>query len=236
MTLTLNTQAAKAADNVVSSIRESGKYVGIITRAEKLKSQNHTEGFGLSFKTDDGATADYLDIWTIKSNGETLRGNQLVHAILACLKMREAPEGEIECVKWDADSSSRKQVRVPGYPTMMGKRLGLLLQEEWSTNANTGKDMRRMQIFGVFQADTELVSSEILESKTRPEKLSRMVEVLAARPVRDVRQKTAHRSTGSGPNERADDPGFDTDIPFVSSAFAHDAILPNERRMSKYRF
>ena len=56
MGLTLNAGDARKGDSITNIIRESGKYVGIITRAEKLVSKNRVEGLGLSFKTDDGAT------------------------------------------------------------------------------------------------------------------------------------------------------------------------------------
>ena len=84
MALSLNADDAKKGDSISNVIYESGRYVGIITRAEKLLSRNAVEGVGLSFKADDGATASYLDIYTIRqSDGEKLRGYHLIQAVLA---------------------------------------------------------------------------------------------------------------------------------------------------------
>lgn len=220
MSLKLDTNAAKQADNIVSSIRESGKYKGVITRAERLLSQQNTEGLGLSFKSDDGSTADYLDIYTTKSNGETLMGAKTVNALLACLKLREVKDGRIKCEKWNKDAQKRKVVEVDGYPDLIGRRIGLLLQKELGTHSVNGSDTEKMVIFGVFSADTELTASEILDGKTNPERLSKMVEALAARPIRDNRDKDKKpaRSTAGGATSAArpatgfDD--MDDDIPF----------------------
>ena len=54
--LTLNPNSAKQADVINSSIKESGKYIGVITRAEVLKSAAGNAGIGLSFKSDGGET------------------------------------------------------------------------------------------------------------------------------------------------------------------------------------
>lgn len=217
MTLRLDTNSAKQADNIISSIRESGKYIGIITRAEKLSSTQGTKGLGLSFKASDGSTADYLDIYTTKADGEALMGAKTVNAIMACLKLREATEGRIRCEKWNKDERKRETVEVAGYPDLMGKRIGFLLQKELSTHSVNGSDSEKMTIFGVFSADTELTASEILDGKTNPERLSKMVEALAARPIRDNRDKDRRASAAKPAGASKSATGFDDlddDIPF----------------------
>jgi hypothetical protein len=215
MSYRLDTAAAKQADTIVSSIRETGKYIGVITRAEALLSDKGTKGLGLSIRTADGQTADYLDIYTHNANGEPLSGAKTVNAIMACLKLRELADGRIKCEKWDKAAGKRQQFDVEGYPDLMEKRLGFLLQKELGTNNRTGADTERMVVFGVFSADTELTASEILESKTNPERLSKMLDFLTARPVRDNREKSARRapaSSGDGvPAGRFDD---SEEIPF----------------------
>lgn len=219
MSYRLDTTAAKQADTIVSSIRETGKYIGTITRAEALTSQSGTKGLGLSIRTADGQTADYLDIYTHKGNGDALSGAKTVSAILACLQLRGIDEGSITCEKWDKDEGKRVKREVPGYPDLMGKRLGFLLQKELGTNDRTGADTERMVVFGVFSAETELTASEILDKKTNPERLPKMLEALLARPVRDNREKTggapARRpapAQSSGGRGGFDD--IDDDIPF----------------------
>lgn len=215
MSLKLDTGSAKAADSISSVIRESGKYIGTITRAEKLVSKGGTKGLGLSFKASDGSTAEYLDIYFEKHDGEALAGAKAVNAILACLKLREAKEGRIRFERWNRDERRREPVEANGYPDLMGKRIGLLLQKEVSTHQTTRVDVERMVVFGVFSADTELTASEILEGRTNPERLAKMVEALAARPIRDSREKG--RGNQARPANTAPSTGFDDmddDIPF----------------------
>jgi hypothetical protein len=57
---------------------------------------------------------------------------------------------------------------------LQGKPIGLLLETEDSLKRD-GATGLRMVIKGVFQADTELTASEMLDRKTKPEQLARMV-------------------------------------------------------------
>ncbi len=193
----LNAQEAMAADNVFSSIRETGKYVGTITRAEKIVSKNGTQGLGLSFKSNDGATADYLDLWYQGADGNKLPSNKQVMALLACLKLREPVDGEVTFDAWDKTTKSKVKKTTMGYPEMMGKPIGFLLQQE--LGEHEGKTTDKIVIFGVFQADTELTATEILKQKTSPEQLAKMLGSLMQRPVRDTRRnKTASTAFSDG--------------------------------------
>lgn len=218
MSYSLNTAVAKSADALGASIRESGKYIGTITRAEALLSNNGTKGIGLSFKADDGASADYLDLYTHAADGKELPSFKVVNALLACLKLRQINEGPITFEKWDKNTKQRGKVNGKGYPDLMSKRIGLLLRKFIDVNTNTMEDREGVEIFGVFQAETELTASEVLDQKTQPERLSKMVEALMARPVNDKRKKgapahpqgttTRQPSTGTGFDD------MDDDIPF----------------------
>lgn len=185
--LTFDAKEAARADQIASSITETGKYIGTITRAEKLHSKNGADGLGLSFKADDGSTADYLDLYTVNARGETLPSMKIVQALMGCLQLRSAQEGKIKCSKWNKEARQREEVTVSGYPDMMGKRIGLLLQKTIETD-QSGADRDRIQVFGVFQADTELTVSEILARKTTPETLPKMIQYLEDHPVRDNRK------------------------------------------------
>lgn len=208
---TLDTKQAKAADSISSYIRETGKYIGTITRAEAIVSTRGTKGLGLSFKADDGATADYLDLYTHKSDGEALSSLKTVNAILVCLKVREVKEGQINFEKYDKETKARAKVQGRGYPELMGKRIGFLLRKEIETD-DQGKDRDRVGIFAVFQHDTELTASEVLDHKTKPERLEKMLDALMARPVYDKR-KTTTQSTRTS-HSTGNDWTQDQDIPF----------------------
>lgn len=203
MGIHLDAKEARKADNT-GAIRESGRYTGIITRAEKLTAATGTEGLGLSFKSDDESTANYLNIYL----------SSQIHAILVCTKTKNAEDGEITFDAYDKEAKATYKKTVPGYPSLMGKRIGILLQRELSVYL--GKQQDRVAIFGIFEADTGLSASEILDKKTEPKQIQKMYESLMAKPIKDTRDaaqksdtnaQTALNSTGS-----FDD--FEDDIPF----------------------
>lgn len=209
MGLQFNSAEARKADIVSSVIRDTGKYVGVITRAEKLLSEHNTEGVGFSFKSDDGATANYLDVYTVKADGTKLRGFNLVQAVLACLRLRSAEDGEITFERWS--SSERKMIPASahGYPAMMGKRIGFILQKELQTHQNTGADVEKLNIVVPFEASTGLVATEILDGKTKPEKADSIIRLL--KPVRDSRKTSGVPHGRSVAQQVAT---LDDDIPF----------------------
>lgn len=213
MGLTLNANEARKADNFSTVIRESGKYVGTITRAQKLLSKNSVEGVGFSFKTDDGASASYLDLYTVKSDGTKIFGYNLVQSILCCARVKNADEGPITFEVWDGDERKMVQTTEPGYPALMGKRIGLVLQRELGTHSVTGADTDRMQIVGVFEAATGLTATEILDGKTKPERIDRVVRMIQANPVRDSRKRNTMQATPAK-QPVSDSAPFDDDIPF----------------------
>jgi hypothetical protein len=202
---------AKNADRSNQSIKTSGKYVGIITRAEKLLSKKGTEGVGFSFKTDTGDTANYLDLYTVNAKGEKLQGLSTLNAILCCAKLRGVEDGIITFEKWDKDAKAMVETKAEGYPDLMGKRIGFLLQQELSTHIDTGTDVERVNIYGVFEADTGFTASEIVDKATKPEKLDKMLTALMARPVYDRREKPASNQQAYSNSSSAFD---DNEAPF----------------------
>lgn len=216
--LIFNATEAAGADRVSAAIRESGPYVGILTRAEKIVSEKGTAGVGLSFKADSGQSADYLDLYTHSADGTPLPSAKIVQAILGCLQLRGANDGKIICEKYNKATGQREKATVDGYPDLMGKRIGFLLQKELGSHHKTGADTERMVIYGVFQPDTRLTVSEILQRKTTPETLDKMIAAMP--PVRDTRKKGAARGTQAGDNGYGFDAppqghgAFDDDIPF----------------------
>ena len=211
MSLSLNANKAREADKMSNVIRETGKYVGVITRAEKLESKTGTKGVGFSFKTDDGATANYLDIYTHRANGDELWGASLVQSILCCTRVKNAAEGQITIERWSKEDRAMVECTSTGYPALMGKRIGLILQKEIQSHYETGADTERMNIVRVFEAATGLTSSEILDGKTKPEKVDAFMQGL--QPVRDSRKPEKKMQTLAQQQPVAAGE-FDDDIPF----------------------
>lgn len=191
MSLKINFDEAAKADRISQAINEAGIYRGVITRAEKLLSKKDTQGVGFSFKADSGETAMYLDLYTVNSEGKILPSFATVSAIMACCKIKEANDGIIKFEKWDSDKKEIVETEAEGYPDLVGKRIGFLLQKELGTNEESGKDTERMVIYGVFEADTNFTASEIISRATKPEKLEKMYKALMAKPVYDRREKSA---------------------------------------------
>lgn len=216
MSLKLNTDEARKADNFSSVIRDTGKYICNITRAQKLLSKNGTEGVGFSIRTDDGASATFLDVWTVNAAGKSLMGNGIVNAVLCCTRTKEAAEGPIEFDAWDNDLGRMARTTATGYPALMGKKVGLVLQRELSTY--DGREQDRVVIAAVFEASTGFMASEILSGATKAEKLERIWSSISMSPVRDRREKTARlkpepaRASAESKSSTADD--FDDDLPF----------------------
>jgi hypothetical protein len=209
---TLNIESAKKADVIGAYISDTGKYVGTFLRAEKLVSAKAgTHGIGFSFR-DESARECRFDVWTQKQNGEALSGLNLVNAMMACLQRRALTESAQTIKKWD--NGAEVTVPAPCFVELMNTKIGLLLRaeeyEKMKDNQKTGERGWRMGLFAVFQADTELMASEVLSRKTQPEQLSKVIAMLADKPLKagPARQSPGGRGASDVPAH------FDDDIPF----------------------
>jgi biotin-(acetyl-CoA carboxylase) ligase len=178
----LDTNEARKADSTGSMIKEIGKYTGKFTQAEDVTASTGTKGVALSFESDAGQKAR-VSLYTQKSNGERIMGFQTLMAVMTCLKLRNiAPKaGAIKF--WDNDAKAEKTKDGTVFPDLCGKPIGLLLETE-DYEKQDGSVGTRMVLKGVFQAGSELTASEILDQKTKPEQLERMVSSLRHRPLK----------------------------------------------------
>ena len=196
---TLDTKAAAAADNTISRIDASGKYVGTLTRAEAVVSRQQTEGVEFSFKSDDGQQADFLTLWTYNVKDEALPSLKALNAVMTICRAKTITPTDGQVEKWDAASHSRQKVAATIFPELTGKRIGLLLQREEYAKSD-GSVGAKMNIFGVFDPDTELTASEILAKKTQPEVLARMVAALKDKPLNGSKPQPAAQPVGGSPD------------------------------------
>ena len=208
---TLNIEAAKKADVIGAYISETGKYVGTFVRAEKLVSQaKSTDGIGFTFRADDGRECRF-DVWTQKQNGEALSGLNQVNAMMACLQQRSLTVSQQTVKKWD--NGAEATIPAPCFAELMNKKVGLLLRaeeyEKMKDGHKTGTTGWRMGLFAVFQADTELMASEVLSRKTQPEQLAKVTAMLADKPL-----KAGGTHAASGGNSMPEVPADFDNIPF----------------------
>ena len=207
---TLNTEAAKQADNLFSKIEEKGAYLGALTRAEKTTSRKGTKGVDFSFKADNGATADYLTVWTHKESGEQLQGFNILMAIMTCLKVRDltATNGEVE--KYDSNTQKKEKVVVPLFKELMGKPLGLLIHmEEYEKTA--GGTAWKPAISAPFDKEG-FTASEILTKAQSATTLCKMEQGLRDRPLKN--KPAQSNDNGLSDTKQPAGADFNDDIPF----------------------
>ena len=198
----LDTTAAKAADSAGFQIKEKGKYVGRFTRAEHIVSERTgTKGIDFDFVSDSGQRARF-SIYTIKADGTTIYGFKQLMAMMTVLKLRNIADPVMSMAKvYDFDQGKEVEKNVPQLLELVNKPIGILITME---EYKEGKF--RPNLNGVFQAETELVASEILDRKTVPAHLAKMVAALRDKPL------NGGAPAYSGPE--AGHPAEDSDIPF----------------------
>lgn len=201
----LNTEAAKAADSTGNRITERGKYKGRFTRAQHIVSENTgTNGIDFDFEAENGQKARF-SIYTIKADGTQIYGYKQLMAIMTVLKLRNLADPQIRQAKvYDFDAGQEVERDVPQFPDLLDKPIGLLFTME---EYKSGK--WRPNLAGVFQADTELVASEILDRKTQPLTLPKMVDRLRDKPL----QAQSGQQSSGGASSHAPEDDFQ-DIPF----------------------
>lgn len=181
----LNTDSARKADQGGQMISEVGKYVGTFTQAEDVTAKTGTKGVGLTFESN-GQKAR-LSLYTKKADGTTIMGYDTLMAIMTCLKLRSIKPASGVVKSWDNDQHKEVEKQSTVFPELCGKSIGLLLEtEDYIKQDGTMAANPRIVIKSVFQAETELTASEILDRKTVATNLPRMVEGLRHRPLKNA--------------------------------------------------
>lgn len=189
---------ARKADSAGGMIKEIGKYVGTFTQAVDITAKTGTKGVALTFKTNDGQKAN-LSLYTVKPDGSKIMGYQALMAIIACLNLRGIVTAEGQETFWDKVEKKEKQRPAILFPDLANKPIGLLLETEEYAQDDGGVGVK-MVLKGVFQATTELTASEILDKKTKPEQLPRLVQSLRHRLLK------GNQSARPASTSTADDP------------------------------
>lgn len=205
----LDTNAAKEADQKNSGITESGQYMGIFTRAENVMSDKGTVGVEFSFKADNGASADYLTLWTKNKDGKELYGYKTLMAIMTCLKVRSIKPTIQDVEKYDHEAGHRRHVSVEVFAELMNKPIGLVIQME-QYEKRDGTTPWKPSIYAAYSHDG-FTASEILNKAQKPETLAKMLATLRDKPLRN---RTAQPAQSDGPAPTGGFDGFDDDLSF----------------------
>jgi hypothetical protein len=206
----LDSNAARKADQTGNRISEIGKYVGVFTQAEDITAGTGTKGVALRFESN-GQSAN-LSLYTTKANGDQIMGYQALMAIMTCMKLRNIAPKPGTVKFWNNDTKAEETRQGQVFPELCGPKVGLLLETE-DYPKNDGGTGTRMVIAGIFQADTELTASEILDRKTKPEQLEKMVARLRHRPLRAAKGATQPHAPAAGDAGSGFD-DMDDNIPF----------------------
>lgn len=189
-TYSLDTAAAKQADQTKTRIDASGAYTGMFTKAKQVFSGQGTEGIDFSFEAEDGATADYLTLWTIKAGGEKIFGYGLLMAAMTCMKVRQIGTQKVSIEEWDSVSGARQPVMADCFTELMNKPIGVLLQREPMLDANKqvkydkhGNPKWKLNITGFFEPATRMTAGEILDKAKEPSRLDKKLAYLKDKPI-----------------------------------------------------
>lgn len=205
-TYALNTEEAKAAEYTGGRIEESGKYIGKFTRAEDIKAQSGAVGIEFAFETPEGQRT-ICNIYTLNKDGQPIFGRKMLMALMTCMKVRNIEATRAQVKKWDRDAGAEKVVEASVFKDLQDKPVGLLLQRE-EYEKRDGSIGVKMNIAGCFDSSTELVASEILDKRTKPEVLPKMLASLRDKPLK------AGGSAIKTPPTDGGLAGMDDDIPF----------------------
>jgi len=159
-TYKLNADKAKSSDTPANSrINETGAYKGIFTIAKKITANSGTQGIEFNFQDESGATANWLRLYTIKSDGTEVFGYGLLMSLMTCLKLRELESSEITIEQWDKNANAKVPVDIENFDALCNQTVGVLLQKVLKDN-----DKYSFNIVGFYSEDGK-TASEILDKK-----------------------------------------------------------------------
>lgn len=207
ITYALDTKLAKQAD-AGGYISETGKYIGEFKNAFQVISGNKgTYGIEFAFESEIGEKANYLTLWTHSSSLEPIYGAQLINATMAVLKLRG-----LTMQKGQATDHTGQPRTVDIFPELINRKIGLLLQKEEYLKSDNSIG-HKFNIINVFDPDTELTASEILDRKTEPKLLAQHVSRLKDKLL--PANKVSSQSSGYQPPSSGGLADMSDDIPFA---------------------
>lgn len=203
-------EAARKSDTGGGAIKEIGKYIGEFTQAKDIVSRNtHAKGIEFIFKSESGQKAN-LTIYTMSADGKKYQGYDLLMAVMACMSLRNIKPQHGRATRYDYDAKKDVIEECLIFPDLC-KPIGVLLETEDYAKQD-GSTSTRMVLKNVFQAGTELTASEILDRKTTPEQLEKLVAALHHRPIKGAKPVPSRQHGGPMPDDQFH--GDDGDIPF----------------------
>ena len=190
-TYALDADLARKSDESKTRIDASGEYVGHFTKAKKVVSNGGTEGIEFSFESDEGATGDYMTLYTIKADGAKTFGYNLLMALMTCLKVRQIGTQKIMIEEWDNIARATIPLEAECFTELMNKPIGVLIQrdpviDQYSGDAKLDKNGApkwKLNLVGFFDPATRKTAGEILDKVDAPARLDRKLANLRDKPL-----------------------------------------------------
>ena len=194
-------------------INATGQYEGVFTRAEARKSDKGSIGIEFDFKTDEGATASFLQVWRMNGAGGELSGAKIVDAIMLLLRAKNMSPVFATVDKWDKEASAVTKQKCLVYPDLMSKPIGLLLQKEH--DEYQGNPTEKMIIYGCYDIASGKTPMEIVDKKPA----GGLEGIVAALKDKQAKKKSGnpaqvHHGAHSGARSAHNFNDMDDDIPF----------------------
>lgn len=208
---TLNKEsAAKGSKTGGEYITEAGIYVGTIRQLEIVKFDSGAEKVIINFRADSGQEARYLDLFTVKKDGEQSFGYNVLMSIMWLCQVKTLTPVQTKDHKGNAITTAKE---------IEGKKIALAIQmEEYLDKEGVLKT--KPAIYCAFSATDKKSASEQQEGKPA-EKINLTASYLAANGLRKYKPK---RGAPKPKRESSDDvldglpqsfdTQFDDDIPF----------------------
>lgn len=214
----LDAAAAKQADQTGKFIKDTGKYKGKFTKAEAIVAESGTKGISFIFESEAKQQVSFT-MYTIKTDGTQLYDYQKLMAIMTCMRIKNVADPvKSKTTKYNFDTKREEEYMGNLLLDLMNRPIGLVLQnceyEKQKDRIPTGEYAWKLEPSFAFEASTELMASEILGGKTKPEMLGAIMARLTDRPLKNKgnspKPVQGYQGGTGMPDTHYDDP----DIPF----------------------
>lgn len=206
----LNTTAARQAEERSGRIAEIGKYVGLFTRAEDITSAKGTRGIDFAFETPERLSANFT-LWTLNAKGEQLYGFKQLQALMTCLRVRDIAPKSAVVRKWDSASQGMVNVEGSVFEDLMNKPIGILFETEDYAKNDKSVGTKVVPAY-FFDAKSELTASEILDKKFTPAQITKLLPTLKHRLLKTGAGNASPAASGTQVDGGLS--SMDDDIPF----------------------
>ena len=211
-----NKAEAIAGDDRNSYIKESGAQVGIFTMAKAITAKKGSKGVEFSFKSNDGATANYQTLYTENAKGESIFGYKQLCGIMTILGVDGIVGQQSTIKEYDFDLKQEIDKIATIYPNLINQPIGVIFQKEqyYKNDSTMGE---RVNMWGFFRAADNATVMEVGKGlQSDGSRLNSMVEGLKDKLIKPLAETNASMIAGDQYAGQVAPQGndFDDDLPY----------------------